>query len=78
MAPESKKSILQSAGVKWRQFKTKLNREFVKPYIGQKKKLMKPPKKYAFVGKKAWKGFVAARTSNEFAVCFTCVIYIYL
>ena len=58
MTPESQKRILQSTGVKWRNFKAKLTAEHVLPYIGQKKKLSKPPKKYAFVGKKAWRRYV--------------------
>lgn len=58
MTPESQKRILQSAGAKWRNFKAKLTAEHVLPYIGQKKKLSKPPKQYAFVGKKAWRGYV--------------------
>ncbi|KAL6582611.1 hypothetical protein OROMI_004689 [Orobanche minor] len=51
--------------MKWRQFKTNLNRKFVKPYLGQKKKLRKPPKKYAFVGKEPWKKFVAQRITED-------------
>ncbi|KAL1823542.1 hypothetical protein ACET3Z_010320 [Daucus carota] len=51
VTPESQKRILQSTGAKWRNFKAKLTAEHVLPYIGQKKKLSKPPKKYAFVGR---------------------------
>lgn len=68
MAAESEGLILKSAGTKWRQFKSKLTADYVKPYIGQKKKLMKPPRKYAFVGKEAWRRFVAARTNNDWKV----------
>nr|XP_017237833.1 PREDICTED: uncharacterized protein LOC108210888 [Daucus carota subsp. sativus] len=52
VTPESQKRILQSAGAKWRNFKAKLTAEHVLPYIGQKKKLSKPPKQYAFVENK--------------------------
>ncbi|XP_074367777.1 uncharacterized protein LOC141708178 isoform X1 [Apium graveolens] len=65
IAPESEKLVLQSAGKKWRQFKADLTAKYVMPFIGKKKKLMKPPKKYAFVGKKPWKKFVAERTSPK-------------
>ena len=40
----------------------------MKPYLGQKKKLRKPPTKYAFVGKEAWKNFVAERTTSTWKV----------
>ncbi|KAK1391280.1 hypothetical protein POM88_010336 [Heracleum sosnowskyi] len=65
VTPENQKAIIQSAGAKWRQFKATLNADHVIPYIGQKKKLMKPPKQYAFVGKEAWRHFVALRTTEE-------------
>ncbi|XP_074346995.1 uncharacterized protein LOC141685814 [Apium graveolens] len=65
IAPESEKLVLQSAGEKWRQFKADLTAKYVMPFIGKKKKLMKPPKKYAFVGKEPWKKFVAERTSPK-------------
>ncbi|XP_074342968.1 uncharacterized protein LOC141680728 [Apium graveolens] len=65
IAPESEKLVLQSAGKKWRQFKADLTAKYVMPFIGKKKKLMKPPKKYAFVGKEPWKKFVAERTSPK-------------
>lgn len=58
-----------SAGAKWRQFKSKLTSDYVMPFIGQKKKLAKPPKKYAYVGKEAWKRFVAIRSTDDWKVC---------
>lgn len=62
------KFVLKSAGSKWRQFKTNLTRKFVMPFVGQKKNLNKPPNQYAFVGKSAWKRFVAQRTSSNWQV----------
>ncbi|KAL8099000.1 hypothetical protein AgCh_031633 [Apium graveolens] len=47
---------------KWGQFKTDVTRKFVLPFIGDKKKLNKPPKRYAFVSKSTWKNFVKQRT----------------
>lgn len=70
MAPESEGLIMKSAGTKWRQFKSKLTSEYVKPYAGQKKNLSKPPRKYAFVGKEHWRRFVAERTTTDWGVCF--------
>lgn len=60
--------MLKSAGCKWRQFKTTLTTKYVVPYIGQKKKLMKPPRKYAFVGKEAWRKFVKPRIDKSWMV----------
>ena len=62
--------VLQSAGIKWRLFKTDLTSKHVMPYIGQKKKLMKPPKKYVFLGKEVWRKFVAERTDEKWLVRF--------
>lgn len=64
-----KKTVLKCAAAKWRQFKTNLNKKFVRPNVGQKKKLRKPPKQYAFVGKEQWKNFVGQRITNEWMVC---------
>lgn len=47
------KGLISFAGAKYRNFKANLTRDYVRPYLGQKKKLRKPPKKYAFVGKEA-------------------------
>ncbi|KAL8120247.1 hypothetical protein AgCh_017410 [Apium graveolens] len=58
------KGLIRSAGAKWLNLKANLTRDYVKPYLGQKKKLRKPPVKYAFVGKEAWKNFVAERTTS--------------
>lgn len=65
VAPESETMVLKSAGAKWRQFKSKLTVDYVMPFLGEKKKLKKPPLKYAFVGKDIWKKFVSQRTSDE-------------
>ena len=73
LIPESRKRILQSAGAKWRNFKAKLTAEHVMPYVGQKKKLQKPPKKYAYVGKRAWRRFVAVRVTKDWKVCINLV-----
>lgn len=63
--PETQKHVLQSAGAKWKQFKATLTTDYVIPCIEQKKKLAKPLKKYAFIGKEAWKRFVAKRTTTD-------------
>lgn len=60
--------MLKSASAKWRQFKANLTKDYVKPNVGNKKKLRKPPKQYAFIGKEAWKKFVAERTTRDWQV----------
>lgn len=71
---ESHNYVLKSAGAKWRQFKANLTKKHVLPYVGQKKKLRRPPKQYGFVGRGAWKRFVAERTAADWKV----YIYIYV
>lgn len=68
MNKKLQKGLLRSAGAKWRNFKATLNKKHVQPYLGQKKKLRKPPKQYAFIGKEAWKKFVAERTTSTWKV----------
>lgn len=69
--------ILKSAGTKWRQFKTRLTNKFVLPYLGEKKKLSRPPKQYEFVCKSAWKKFVAQRTAENWKVNVIFFFYLY-
>lgn len=73
MVPESRRLILSSAGVKWRQFKTYLTNNEVLPHRGNKKKLRNPPKKYAFVGKDLWREFVKSRCTDEWRV--RCLVF---
>ncbi|KAL8123265.1 hypothetical protein AgCh_011296 [Apium graveolens] len=62
VGPHCEDIVLKSAGSKWRQFKTDLTRKFVLLFVGDKKKLNKPPKRYGFVSKSTWKNFVKQRT----------------
>ena len=66
--PESEDFVLKSAGTKWRQFKADLTRNYVMPHIENKKKLSKPPKQYAFVGRGPWRRFVAERRASSWKV----------
>ncbi|KAL8107166.1 hypothetical protein AgCh_023828 [Apium graveolens] len=52
---EIENMVLKSAGSKWRQFKTDLTRKYVLPFIGENKKLSRPPKGYGYVSKATWK-----------------------
>ncbi|XP_074347390.1 uncharacterized protein LOC141686242 [Apium graveolens] len=63
--PEIENMVLKSAGSKWRQFKTDLTRKYVLPFIGEKKKLSKPPRGYGYVSKATWKRFVRQRTDSK-------------
>lgn len=60
--------MLKSAGSKWRQFKTDLTRKYVMPYLGDKKILSKPPKRYSYVRKSTWRRFVKQRTDPKWMV----------
>lgn len=48
------------------------------PFVGEKKKLRKPPNNYAFVGKDAWRDFVAQRTNEDWMVCTICSTKFYV
>lgn len=68
IGPHCEDTVLKSAGSKWRQFKTDLTRKFVLPFVGDKKKLSKPPRRYAYVSKSTWKRFVKQRTNSAWTV----------
>lgn len=50
----------------------------MRPYLAEKKKLRRPPKQYEFVGRSAWKRFVAERSAEswEVNVIFFSLIYV--
>ena len=68
---------ISSIGVKWRQFKTTLNRKFIQPYISKPELLEEnptaldaPPVEYDSIEQTQWEEFVASRTTPEFLVSF--------
>lgn len=74
---ESHNYVLKSAGAKWRQFKANLTKKHVLPYVGQKKKLRRPPKQYGFVGRGPGKdllqrGLLLIGRYIYIYICFSC------
>ncbi|PWA39178.1 ulp1 protease family, C-terminal catalytic domain-containing protein [Artemisia annua] len=68
---KSRKQVLQSTGIKWKNFKHYLYKKFIKPLKDEKskeakKQLYTPPGKYPSVNKKDWKLFVSQRTKPSF------------
>lgn len=66
-----KNMVLSSAGKKWKDFKNKLTRQHILPFINEKEKLNEPPKLYPFILKAQWDAFVASRLSKEFEAVHT-------
>lgn len=70
LPPSARKMVLNSAGQKWREFKCRLTRNYILPYLDQPEILAHPPADFSFIEKSHWDIFVADRTSPEFLVCF--------
>ena len=68
--PSAKKMVLRSACQKWREFKCRLTKYYILPYLDQPEMLEHPPSDYTFIEKSHWDIFVVDRTSSEFMVCF--------
>lgn len=68
--PSAKKMVLKSACSKWREFKSRLTKSYILPYLNQPEMLVHPPADYSFIEKSHWDIFVADRTSKDFLVYF--------
>ncbi|KAA0045189.1 uncharacterized protein E5676_scaffold325G00390 [Cucumis melo var. makuwa] len=64
--PRSKKTIIQNAGVCFRQFKYRLTTTYVLPFLDDVKKLKFPPNEYSFIDQQHWTEFVASRLKENF------------
>ena len=69
-----RKEVMSSVGIKWRTFKTFLNKRFIAPYLNDPKLLEAnptaldvPPIKYR-IPEEEWRNFVTRRKSKEFQV----------
>lgn len=72
---EAEKMVLQSAGQKWREFKSRLTTYYVLPYRDQPNMLESPPADYSSIEKAHWDFFVADRISDEFLVSFLIICF---
>ncbi|KAA0051212.1 uncharacterized protein E6C27_scaffold1250G00110 [Cucumis melo var. makuwa] len=59
--PRSKKTIIQNAGVCFRQFKYRLTTTYVLPFLDDVEKLKFSPNEYSFIDQQHWTEFVASR-----------------
>ncbi|KAA0036438.1 uncharacterized protein E5676_scaffold360G00980 [Cucumis melo var. makuwa] len=64
--PRSKKTIIQNAGVCFRQFKYKLTTIYVLPFLDNVEKLKFPSNEYSFIDQQHWTEFVASRLKEDF------------
>ncbi|KAL4018023.1 hypothetical protein IC575_021610 [Cucumis melo] len=62
----SKKTIIQNAGVCFRQFKYRLTTTYVLPFLDDVEKLKFPPNEYSFIDQQHWTEFVASRLKEDF------------
>lgn len=60
--------VLQSAGAKWREFKSRLTNRYIFPYKDDPESLQFPPDDYRFINVDDWTIFVAQRTTDAFMV----------
>ncbi|PRQ34194.1 putative transposase, Ptta/En/Spm, plant [Rosa chinensis] len=66
LGPECKKMVLKSAGMKLREFKSRLTTLYVLPYLDAPKSLQFPPDDYRFITVDDWNVFVKERKSDSF------------
>ncbi|KAL0551438.1 hypothetical protein IC582_010526 [Cucumis melo] len=64
--PRLKKTIIQNAGVCFRQFKYRLTTTYVLPFLDDVEKLKFPPNEYSFIDQQHWTEFVASRLKEDF------------
>ncbi|XP_050936273.1 uncharacterized protein LOC127144405 [Cucumis melo] len=63
----SKKAIMKTAGVSFRQFKSWLTTQYIIPFMDEPQLLIDPPSLYAhIIDKPVWQEFVRSRMSSEF------------
>ncbi|KAL0536443.1 hypothetical protein IC582_025392 [Cucumis melo] len=65
----SKKAIMKTAGVSFRQFKSWLTTQYIIPFMDEPQLLIDPPSLYAhIIDKPVWQEFVRSRMSSEFQI----------
>ncbi|XP_050939199.1 uncharacterized protein LOC127148860 [Cucumis melo] len=64
--PRSRKNVLQTAGISFRQFKNWLTTKYIIPHKNEPQLLQVPPEKYSFIEQNHWEEFVRSRLSETF------------
>ncbi|KAA0062148.1 putative serine/threonine-protein kinase nek2 [Cucumis melo var. makuwa] len=64
--PRSRKNVLQTAGISFRQFKNWLTMKYIMPHKDEPQLLQVPPEKYSFIEQNQWKELVRSRLSETF------------
>ncbi|KAL0540274.1 hypothetical protein IC582_024508 [Cucumis melo] len=64
--PRSRKNVLQTAGISFRQFKNWLTTKYIIPHKDKPQLLQVPPEKYSFIEQNHWEEFVRSRLSETF------------
>ena len=63
-----KKTCLQAIGNSWKNFKSTLTREYIKPNMDNLESLVNPPPRYNWLDPFDWSMFVKSRLKKEFLV----------
>ncbi|KAL0544363.1 hypothetical protein IC582_019477 [Cucumis melo] len=66
--PRSRKNILQTASISFRQFKNWITTKYIMPHKDDLQLLQAPPEKYSFIEQNHWEEFVRSRLSETFQV----------
>ncbi|KAL0541536.1 hypothetical protein IC582_021588 [Cucumis melo] len=64
--PRSRKNVLQTAGISFRQFKNWITTKYIIPHKDEPQLLQVPPEKYSFIEQNHWEEFVRSRLSETF------------
>ncbi|KAL0551727.1 hypothetical protein IC582_010816 [Cucumis melo] len=64
--PRSRKNVLQTAGISFRQFKNWLTMKYIIPHKDEPQLLQVTPEKYSFIEQNHWEEFVRSRLSETF------------
>ncbi|KAA0055505.1 putative serine/threonine-protein kinase nek2 [Cucumis melo var. makuwa] len=64
--PRSRKNVLQTAGISFRQFKNWLTTKYIILHKDEPQLLQVPPEKYSFIDQNHWEEFVRSRLSETF------------
>ncbi|KAE8648270.1 hypothetical protein Csa_017799, partial [Cucumis sativus] len=64
--PRSRKNIIQTAGISFRQFKCWLTTKYIMPHKDEPQLLQVPPEKYSFIDQHHWAEFVRSRLCETF------------